>query len=284
MTENRSQKIDSIIADCGLRIANSNPQQIRPPALPCSNDGQGRSNWKCVLSARSQKPGARSQHAAAKGFTLMEVLVAIAILAIVVTTILASFNSVFSTTEVLDESADIYEMAKNCLKRMTIDLESIHIAQRPIYKPPELDQPPDPYRLVASAKDIDGTGFAQIRFASRAHVPLEKSFKAGIAEIIYYVQAKEDGLPVLKRADNLYPYPEFEERGSDPVLSKYVKSLAFKFYDSEGTEFDVWDSDSDEFGYAAPAAIAVKLELAGKTAAHTFETMVSLPISREKAE
>ena len=249
MTENRSQKIDSIIADCGLRIADSNPQQIRPPALPCSNDGQGRSNWKCVLSARSQKPGARSQHAAAKGFTLMEVLVAIAILAIVVTTILASFNSVFSTTEVLDESADIYEMAKNCLKRMTIDLESIHIAQRPIYKPPELDQPPDPYRLVASAKDIDGTGFAQIRFASRAHVPLEKSFKAGIAEIIYYVQAKEDGLPVLKRADNLYPYPEFEERGSDPVLSKYVKSLAFKFYDSEGTEFDVWDSDSDEFGY-----------------------------------
>jgi prepilin-type N-terminal cleavage/methylation domain-containing protein len=54
-------------------------------------------------AASSRKPQA--------GFTLMEVLVAITILAVVVTTILASFNSVFSTTEALDESADIYEMA-----------------------------------------------------------------------------------------------------------------------------------------------------------------------------
>ena len=170
------------------------------------------------------------------------------------------------------------------MKRITLDLESIHIEQRPIYKPPELDQPPDPYRLVATSKDIGGTGFAQIRFASRAHISIDKSLRKGIAEIIYYVQARDDGLPVLKRADNLYPYPAFEEKGSDPVLSKYVKSLAFKFYDNEGLEFDVWDSDSDEFGYATPKAIGIKLELAHKTASHTFETMVSLPISREKAE
>ena len=233
---------------------------------------------------RCSRAKARSRHAAVNGFTLMEILVAIAILAIVVTTILASFNAVFSTTEVLDESADIYEMAKNCMKRMVLDLESIHIAQRPIYKPPELDQPPDPYRLVATTEDIDGTGFAQIRFTSRAHVRLEKSLREGIAEIIYYLQPGEVGLPVLKRADNLYPYPDFEKKGSDPVLSKYVKSLAFKFYDKEGLEFDVWDSDSEEFGYATPMAIGIKLELANKTASHTFETMVSLPISREKAE
>ncbi len=284
MSENRSQKINSIIADCGLRIADFISLQSHPTALPGWNNGQARWNWKCTLSARSQKPEASRQHAATKGFTLMEVLVAIAILAIVVTTILASFNSVFSTTEVLDESAEIYAMAKNCMKRIVLDLESIHIVQRPIYKPPELDQPPDPYRIVATTKDIGGTGFAQIRFTSRAHVVLENSPREGIAEIIYYVQSGDEGPPVLRRADNLYPYPDFEERGSDPVLSKYVKSLAFKFYDKEGLEFDVWDSESDEFGYATPTAIGIKLELAGKTTSHTFETMVSLPISREKAE
>jgi general secretion pathway protein J len=210
----------------------------------------------------------------------MEVLVAVAILAIVVTTILASFNSVFSTTEVLDESADLYAMAKNCMKRIVLDLES----QRPIYKPPELDQPPDPYRIVATTNDIGGMGFAQIRFASRAHVRLEKSPREGIAEIIYYVQSRDDGHLVLKRADNLYPYPDFEERGSDPVLSKYVKSLAFKFYDQEGLEYDVWDSDSDEFGYATPKLIAIQLELANKSTSQTFETRVFLPLLREKTE
>jgi general secretion pathway protein J len=228
---------------------------------------------------------AKSQQQPDMGFTLMEILVATAILAIVVTTVLASFNAVFSTTEVLDDSADIYAMAKNCLKRMALDLESIHVTQRPIYKPPELDQPPDPYRFVASAVDTGGTGFAQnLRFTSRAHVGFEKIFRQGIAEVIYYVKAGDDGHLTLKRADNLYPYPEFEEKGSDPTLCKYVKSLSFKFYDNDGIEFDIWDSDSDEFGYATPKAIAIKLELTNKTASHTFETMVALPISREKAD
>jgi general secretion pathway protein J len=232
---------------------------------------------------RSQKPEARSR--AAAGFTLMEILVATAILAIVVTTVLASFNAVFSTTAVLDDNADIYEMAKNCLKRMALDLESIHVNQRPIYKPPELDQPPDPYRFVATVGDTGGTGFAQnLRFTSRAHVGFEKNFREGIAEVIYYVKAGNGGHLTLKRADNLYPYPEFEEKGSDPALCKYVKSLSFKFYDKDGIEFDVWDSDSDEFGYATPKAIGIKLELANKTASQTFETRVSLPISRESAE
>jgi general secretion pathway protein J len=222
---------------------------------------------------------------AAAGFTLMEILIATAILAIVVTTVLASFNSVFSTTEVLDESEDIYEMAQNCLKRMTLDLESVHVTQRPLYKPPELDQPPDPYRFVATASDTGGTGFAQnLRFTSRAHVGFENSFREGIAEIIYYVKAGDDGHLTLKRADNLYPYPEFEEKGIDPALCKYVKSLSFKFYDKDGTEFDTWDSDSEEFGYATPKAISIKLELANKAVSHTFETMVSLPISREKTD
>jgi general secretion pathway protein J len=231
-----------------------------------------------------QQPAARSQQPD-KGFTLMEILVATAILAIVVTTVLASFNSVFSTTAVLDEGADIYEMAKNCLKRMTLDLESIYTTQRPIYKPPELDQPPDPYRIVATSEDTGGTGFAQtLRFASRAHVGLENSLRKGIAEVIYYVKAGDNGQLTLKRADHLYPYPEFEKKGSDPTLCKYVKSLSFKFYDKEGTEFDVWDSDSDEFGYATPTAIAIKLELANRAVSHNFETMVALPISREKTD
>ena len=234
--------------------------------------------------ARSKRPEARSPSDAA-GFTLMEILIAIAILAIVVTTALASFNAVFSTTEVLDDSANLYEMAHTCMKRIVFDLTSIHIGQRPLYKPPEFDQPPDPYRLVASTEETGGTGFAQnLRFTSRAHLPFEKSSREGIVEIIYYLQATNNGYLELRRADNPYPYPDFEKKGSDPVLCKYVKSLSFKFFDKDGLEFDVWDSDSDEFGYATPVAIAVKLELLNKAETHTFETMVSLPLIRQRAE
>ena len=301
-----------MIADCGLRIADFVLRKRLQAALRCICRGHGRRNRNFSLSAGSQQPAfdkpfgpesfdpelmaegltvegpcrveAKGQCGTA-GFTLMEILISIAILAIVVTTALASFNAVFSTTEMLEDSAHLYEMANACMKRIALDLASMHINQRPLYKPPEFDQPPDPYRLVATADGSSGTGFAEnIRFTSRAHLPFEKSYGKGIVEIVYYFQTANDGYLELRRADNAYPFPEFEKKASDPVLCKYVKSLSFKFYDTDGIEFDVWDSDSDEFGYATPKAVAVKLELAKNAEAHIFETMVSLPLIRERAE
>lgn len=217
-----------------------------------------------------------------RGFTLVELLLAIFILSLVVTTVLASYNAVFSTTDALESSSNIYEMARNCLKQMTVDLESIYIILPPIYRPPEFDDEPSDFRVVGLSKDLSGTGFAQLRFTSRAHLPLENSHRRGIAEIVYYVQAKEDGSQVLKRSDNLYPYPKFEEKGTDPTLCEHVKSLAFTFLDDEGSENDAWDSESDSFAYATPRAIGIDLEIGDETRSHTFKTLVHLPVYREK--
>ena len=218
------------------------------------------------------------------GFTLIEILLAFMILAIVLTTVLASFNAVFSTTDALNFSSRYYEMAKNCLNRMTLDLQAIYVRQPPLYKKPEFDDPPDLYRIVGSTAEFGGTGFAVIRFTSSAHIQLEKNRRDGIAEIIYYVQAKDDGRMVLKRADHLYPYPEFEEKGGDPVLCNNLKSLAFKYYDADGAEFDEWDSDSDEYEYATPAAIRIQLEIGNDTTSYEFETTVHPAARRKKID
>ena len=235
--------------------------------------------------SRNQRPAANNQQpVTGNGFTLMEILLAFLILGIVVTTILASFNAVFSTTDTLNNSSRYYDMAKNCLNRMTLDLEALYVRQPPLYKKPEFDDPPDPYRIAGATTDFGGTSFATIRFTSSAHIPLEKSNRDGIAEIVYYVQAKNDGQMVLKRADHLYPYPEFEEKGGDPVLCNNLKSLAFKYFDADGSEFDEWNSDSDEQGYATPAAISIQLEIGNETTSYDFETTVRLAVRREEIE
>jgi len=218
------------------------------------------------------------------GFTLLEILLAFMILGIVVTTVLASFNAVFSTTDTLNRSSQYYGMAKNCLNRMTLDLEALYARQPPLYKKPEFDDPPDSYRIVGSTTDVGGTSFASIRFTSSAHLPLGKSNRDGIAEIVYYVQAQNDGQMVLRRADHLYPYPEFEERAGDPVLCNNLKSLVFKYLDADGSELDEWNSDSDEYGYATPAAIRIALEIGDETTSYDFETTVRLAAWREKIE
>jgi general secretion pathway protein J len=89
---------------------------------------------------------------------------------------------------------------------------------------------------------------------------------------------------VLKRADHLYPYPEFEEKGGDPVLCNNLKSLAFKYFDADGSELDEWNSDSKEYGYAIPTAVSIQLEIGNETTSYDFETTVRLAVQRKKIE
>ncbi|MGD8449537.1 MAG: prepilin-type N-terminal cleavage/methylation domain-containing protein [Desulfobacterales bacterium] len=218
------------------------------------------------------------------GFTLLEILIAIFIFAILVSTIFGSYHSVFTGAKEINQGIASYEMARNCLNRMIFDLESIHLSLSPQYTPPDFNDPPDPYRIVGDTNTVQNISFPKLRFTSTAHVSFGGKTENSIAEVIYYVQATDDDNYLLRRADNLYPYEEFEENTGDPVLCENLKSLTFKYYDREGTAYDLWDSDTEEFGYATPAAIGIKLELTGATGSLWFETMVSLPVYREKKE
>lgn len=219
-----------------------------------------------------------------KGFTLMEILIAILILGVVITSVLTSFNMVFSSTEALDRHAALYETARTCLARMVSDLEQLHVSQRPLYRAPGYDDPPDPYRIEGVTEDLDGTSFAQIRFVSRSHIPPADRGENRLAQIWYYVMARKDGQLVVKRSDRLYPYPELEKNAADAVLCENVKSLAFTFTDADGTEFENWNSDAEEFGYATPQTVKVRLEVASADQSHVFETMVRLPVLRNRGE
>ena len=239
-------------------------------------------NMRSIFRLPITGGGSRQADTRADGFTLMEILLAFLILGIVLTAILASFNAVFSTTDDLKNSSRYYDMAKNCLNRMALDLGALYITQPPLYKAPDFNDPPDPYRLEGSYTEVDGTNFAKLRFASNAHLPFNRSIRSGVAEIVYYVQGNSDGERVLRRSDHLYPYPSFEESNADPVLSEHVKSLAFKYIDSEGMEFEEWNSDAEEYGRGTPAAVGIKLEIGSESLSYTFETTVRLAVCREK--
>ena len=218
------------------------------------------------------------------GFTLLEIMVAIFIFAIIITTVFTSYNALLSGNETADQGTAPYEMAQNCLNRMIDDLESIHVTLPPGYSAPVLGEPADLYRIVGGISEIQGASFPRLRFTSLAHISLGGKTDKGIAEIVYYVQASGDGNYVLKRADNLYPYKPFEEKAGDPVLCTDVKSLTIKYYDQDGTAYDSWDSDDEDLGYSTPRAIDINLELAEKSNSLWFKTMVKLPVYREKKE
>jgi len=213
------------------------------------------------------------------GFTLVEILLAIFIFAVVVTTIFGSYNFLSAKSGAGSENIAPFEMAQNCLNRITVDLQSLYLSTPPMYSPPDFNDPPDPYRLVGDTAFEGNNSFSRLRFTSLAHLPMGKNNDKGIAEIVYYVQATEDKNFVLKRSDRLSVFEQSEKK-RDPVLCEKVKSLTLKYYDQEGREYDRWNSDSKDFGYATPVAINIKLELGDDSSAMVFETRVTLPVTR----
>lgn len=218
------------------------------------------------------------------GFTLLEILIAIFIFAIVIVTIFTSYRTVFSKAGAIDEDIALYEMANNALTRMTLDIQSMHLTLYPAYKPPGFNAQPEPYRIVGDTVYVKDKNFPQLRFTSLAHLPFGKDRRKGTARIVYYIQSGDEGSYLLKRSDNLYPYQPFEEKKSDPVLCENIKNLSIKYFDDQEQTYDTWDSESEEFGYSTPSAVEINLEINNGTGSFVFRTTIAVPALRKKKE
>jgi general secretion pathway protein J len=219
------------------------------------------------------------------GFTLLEIMISIFIFSIIITTIFASFRSVFFSADKINAGLDLYGMTGSCLNRISLDLSGITIAQPPEYTKPGFDSSPDPYRVVGDQSELSGADFPRLRLTSQSHVPLDGSVHESVAEIVYYVSEDEQNGYQLRRSDLLYPYTPPEEQAGDPVLCEELKSLVFTYYDIEGTAYDTWDSESESTAYATPKAINILLEVGDEESiTMVFETMVMLPVVREALE
>ena len=218
-----------------------------------------------------------------KGFTLMEIIIAIFILGVVVSMVLASFDGVFTDADHINAASDIFELANAALDRLSADLKALHTMTYPRYIPPDIDDDPDIYRLKGEVRSVSGESFGWLRFTSLAHLAFNQEATEGIAEIIYYVQETPEGQFILRRADKLFPYPdEFEESDKDPVVCEQVRKFQLTYYDHEGRELEEWDSEAEDYEYATPRAIGIALNIGTEASNFDFGTRIALPVYRFK--
>jgi general secretion pathway protein J len=218
-----------------------------------------------------------------RGFTLLEILVAIFILAVVTSMVMAAFGGIYEGAERITLGSDLHEMANASLNRMASDLQSIHVKVYPRYKRPDIDDEPDIYRVKGEERSTSGQRFGWLRFTSLAHLSFNQQAQEGIAEIVYYVQQTPENDFILRRADKRYPYPEkFQERDTDPILCEHVKHFDLVYFDAKGREHEAWDSESDDMEFGTPRAIGIKLEVGTEELGYAFQTRVALPTYRYK--
>jgi len=223
----------------------------------------------------------RNQH----GFTLLEILIALFIFAIVLSTIYSSYVGTSRIVNETEYQADIYSMARITLDRMHEDLESVYVSQNP--EPAESDEDNiTGSDFVGDDTEIDGRDADSLRFLSRAHIIFsEKDQPSGTARIEYYVkQIEEESSFVLHRSDT----PELDDPPSQGtgglVLCEKLLSIDFTYYDEEGEEYDNWDSTAEAFEGKIPSMVSILLEFENKLDAETpykFLTTVTIPMGGE---
>lgn len=172
-----------------------------------------------------------------RGFTLLELLVAISILAMVSILIYGAFSAMRRTKEGLERIQDRYREGRIAMQRVTRELSSAYLS---------LHVPTDPSLLVVStafvgtrgnpADRVDFNAFANVRRDRDAH-------ESDQAEISYFGQPNPEGGTDLVRRVSTRPDHEPGKGGRIEVLATDIDLFELEYLDAQtGLWTDTWDS------------------------------------------
>ncbi len=214
-----------------------------------------------------------------RGFTLVELLIAIFIFAIVVSSVYGAYRSTFKIVHDSESLLATSRTARVAMERMTDDLISI--------------VGDSGGELRGEKHDISGARGDSLAFVSSVHLVLSKTEALnGYSSIAYTVELdKDDGLLNLYRSDTvLLPGGNTGENDlRKEMLAKGLQEMRITYLDKDGKKTDEWHSDEGQRMLGAqgtqiepllPALIYLHLTF-GKSVdskgGTVFETAVALP-------
>jgi general secretion pathway protein J len=210
-------------------------------------------------------------HLRSRGFTLIEIMLAVFILGLVLSTIYAAYSGTMTLVQDMEYENSVYRNARVAMDRIIRDLSSL--------------QPSGgAFKLQAEKQMATNHEFFSLFFSAAAHLAFsEKEIDSANAQIGYFVEENTNGGYSLRRSDLLnYQATKEKSKNSSYLLCPNIDSLILKFYDVNGKEFDSWDSVSvsSEQKNKTPAAIRIELSVANlknKEAPYKFMTTIFLP-------
>lgn len=212
----------------------------------------------------------------ARGFTLMEVMIAVAITALMGTVVAMAFQTGFQAKEVVEGDAERYRMLRTAMNRMAREVGSAFVSDR--YDTRRFRDSNDrPTNFIGERDRLLFTTFAHQRLYTDAK-------ESDQAVVEYFVESSHDkganGRQDLKRRVNPNVGERMDRGGTTDVLYEGVKSIEFSYWDSEKKEWDdEWDTRRSERKSILPTRVRivlVALDENGKETRYTTQTRVML--------
>ncbi|MGH7273667.1 MAG: type II secretion system protein GspJ [Nitrospiria bacterium] len=223
---------------------------------------------KEIFIFRSQLATRNSQLSA--GFTLLEILITMAILAVLATMVYASFSASIRMIERVDSEADIYRNARLILARLS---EELSMAYRPKGKAiPEV--------IFVGENDVmDGRPQDSLRFTSLSHprsTADEATSDLNLIEYRFEIDPEDRGWVLLhSERNNLYG---LSRGGSGEfVIGEGIHSLNLRYFDGK-TWVDGWDAESEK---ALPLVVEIEIRFhEPREGQRSFKSWVELPLAK----
>ncbi|MBZ4396988.1 prepilin-type N-terminal cleavage/methylation domain-containing protein [Myxococcus sp. MISCRS1] len=211
-----------------------------------------------------------------RGFTLMEVMVAVAITALMGTVVAMAFQTGLTAKETVEADADRYRQLRVAMNRMSREIGSAYVSDRFDLKRFR-DQQDRPSNFVGESDRLLFTTFAH----QRLYTDVKESDQAVVE---YFVDASEDktarGRQDLKRRVNPNVDDRMDRGGTTDVLLEGVKKLEFEYWNSEKKEWDdEWDTRRPEQKSILPTRVRVTVtavDETGKEARYSTQTRIML--------
>ncbi len=202
-----------------------------------------------------------SERSGLRGFTLVEVLVAISLLAIVLTSVYGVFSGVSATKLRLDSDSAEYHLARVIFDRLGRELHGAYYRRG------------DQTTLLRGGVNAEGESFLEL--TTTAVTPLSNA-GTGIAEVRYRLATDHksgEGGFVLLRAER--PRQSATAAVDDRMmrLAPDIASMTLRFY-TEGRWQDEWDATQDGLPQLVEIALVVGQDEQRQT---PFRTTFALP-------
>ena len=213
------------------------------------------------------------------GFTLLEILIAIAILALVVSSLYGAYSGTIETTEKVESLRDIDQTARLALMQMADDFKSFY------YRKAESNEEDSPFGF-SGGMEAEGEEETVVEFASTSHLGFDLNFPSLRINRVRYTLTKELGNEQHHKLVRIeIPFADLpgEREEITLELADSVESLVLTYQNKDGQSFSQWDTKARETEGLPPRLVNIQLKMAGDKS-RVFTAIVALPVWEEEEE
>jgi len=210
-----------------------------------------------------------------QGFTLLEILIAISIFAMVIALAYSSYNATFHIINSAEAQTETYSKARITMERIRGDLESFYPGEEILFK--------------GKQETLGNHRADTLQFLSTAHIRLHPdSAPRGPVLVNYHVMEDPDSDSLLLFRSTQPVTDELEEKdvmNGALLLCDNLLEVAFDYQNKDGENVEGWGEEEGEENEATlPELITISLRFKDTkedTGGTLFQTGIRLPTATE---